>query len=284
VESGFSVNGMLPDFRFVLGAVLAIALLAVAGLGLVTSVQLVHEARINPLEDARSLAFAGHAEWNQFYDPDGARRFEGLVGKPEAPVAPAALETPAEIAAPPAITPPAITPPTITQSVPEERTASIPADRLDPDIAPVVADDKAPDKTLQIDPPHVDPPQSAEPPATVTIAAPPAERVASAPATLPAPERTQAEAPPSVPEPTHPQASGDPQGSAPPTPRVRPHVQFHRKIAHAHVRSVAPANQQSWPNSGFSNAPWPGYDDPITGATTKKNAGRLSGTLSNRPQ
>jgi hypothetical protein len=271
---------MLPDFRFVLGAVLAIALLAVAGLGLVTSVQLVREAHMTPLENTRSLAFAGHAEWNQFYDPDGARRFEGLAGQPEAPVAPAALETPAEIAAiappastPLAITPPAIAPTAITQSVPEERTASIPAHRLDPDIAPVVADDKAPDKMLQ-----TDPPQSAAPPAPVTIPAPPVERVASAPATLPEPERAQ----PSVPEPTQPQTSGDPHGFAPPIPRARPNVQLHRKIAHAHVRSVAPASQ-SWPNSGYPNVPWPGYEDPITGATTKKNAGRLSGTLSNRP-
>jgi hypothetical protein len=260
---------MVPDFRFVLGAVLAIALLAVAGLGLVTSVQLLHEAHMNPLADTRSLAFAGHAEWSQFYDPDGARRFEGSAGKPEATIAPTALETPA-----------------ITQSAPEERTASIPAHGLDPDITPVIADDKAPDKTLQIDPPHVDPQQSAEPPSTVTIPAPPAERIASAPATLPEPERAQAQPfvpEPTVPEPTQPQTSGDPQGFSPPIPRARPNVQLHRKIAHAHVRSVAPASQ-SWPNSSYPNAPWPGYDDPITGTTTKKNAGRVSGTLSNRPQ
>src|SRR3984893_2467901 len=84
-----TVNGMLPDFRFVLGAILAISMLAVAGLGLVTSVRLLHEAQMNPREDQRSLAFAGHAEWNQFYDPDGARRFEGLAGKTEGPLAPA---------------------------------------------------------------------------------------------------------------------------------------------------------------------------------------------------
>ena len=42
---------MLPDFRFALGALLAIALIAVAGFGLVTSVRLAHEARIGPLDD-----------------------------------------------------------------------------------------------------------------------------------------------------------------------------------------------------------------------------------------
>ena len=63
---------MLPDFRFVLGAILALTMLAVGGLGLVTSVRLVREAHMAPLDESRSLAFAGHAEWNQFYDPDAA--------------------------------------------------------------------------------------------------------------------------------------------------------------------------------------------------------------------
>ena len=80
-----TVNRMLPDFRFVLGAILAITLLAVAGLGLVTSVRLVQEARINPIEDARSLAFAGHAQWNRSYDPEGARRFEDWPARPRRP-------------------------------------------------------------------------------------------------------------------------------------------------------------------------------------------------------
>ena len=87
---------MLPDFRFVLGAILAISMLAVAGLGLVTSVRLLHEAQMNPREDQRSLAFAGHAEWNQFYDPDAARRFEGLGKMTETPLAETRIETPAE--------------------------------------------------------------------------------------------------------------------------------------------------------------------------------------------
>src|SRR6202163_1583644 len=88
-----TVNGMLPDLRFVLGAILAIALLGVTGLGLVTSVRLAQEARISPIEDARSLAFAGHGQWNQFYDPDGARRFEGLAGPTQGPGAGARIES-----------------------------------------------------------------------------------------------------------------------------------------------------------------------------------------------
>jgi hypothetical protein len=282
---------MLPDFRFVLGAILAIALLAVAGLGLVTSVQLAREARMVPLADARSLAFAGHAEWNQFYDPDGARRFEGLAGKTESPVVEARLETAAE-------TSPAIAPPVIAPVSPEERTADIPTSLLEPIIAPDVANDKTPDKTPQTDRPHTAPPQSAEARAAVTVAAPPAgamgppepdgatvsgapaaERVASAPATLPGPDQ-ETQAPTSA----QPQATGDPlQDPAPPTPRARPKAQFRKRIARAHIRSVASPSQQTLPNSGFPPL-WPGYDNQFTGATTTKNTGKLTGTLSNRPQ
>src|SRR5579872_3365672 len=65
---------MVPDFRFVLGAFLAVAVLLVTGVGLVASARLVHEAHRASVEESRSLAYAGHPEWNQFYDPDRARR------------------------------------------------------------------------------------------------------------------------------------------------------------------------------------------------------------------
>jgi hypothetical protein len=282
---------MLPDFRFVLGAILAISMLAVAGLGLVTSVRLLHEAQMNPREDQRSLAFAGHAEWNQFYDPDGARRFEGLAGKTEGPLAPARLETPAET--------PVIAPPAIAPVSPEEQTVSIPPSRVDPDIAPVPAEDTA------ADPPHADPPQSAET-AAVTIAAPaelamgapapdvpgtngapPAERVASAPTTSPGPDLSQEIRTPAQ-EPAQPRVTGDPTPKlAPPIPPARPKVHFRKRAARVHLRRVGVATQQPRQSPGFpsTNAPWPGYDDKFTGATTtKKSTGQLTGTLSNRPQ
>jgi hypothetical protein len=280
---------MLPDFRFVLGAILAISMLAVAGLGLVTSVRLLHEAQMNPREDQRSLAFAGHAEWNQFYDPDGARRFEGLAGKTEDPLAQARLETPVET--------PVIALPVIAPVSPEEQTASIPPSRVDPDIAPVPAEDRA------ADPPHADPLQSAET-AAVTIAAPaeqvigvpapdvpgtngsgapPAERVASAPTTSPRPDLSQETRTPAQ-EPAQPRAAGDPLPKlTPPIPPARPKVHFRRKVARVRVHSVGVASQQPWQSPGFpsTNAPWPGYDENFTGATTTK---KTTGTLSNRPQ
>jgi hypothetical protein len=286
---------MLPDFRFVLGAILAISMLAVAGLGLVTSVRLLHEAQMNPREDQRSLAFAGHAEWNQFYDPDGARRFEGLGGKTEGPLAQARLETPAETSE--------IAPAEIAPVSPEEHTASIPPGRADPDIAP----DPAEDRTPEADPPHTDPSQSAET-AAVTIAAPvepamgapapdvpgtngpgapPAEPVASAPTASPGPDLSGETRTPAQ-EPAQPHAFGDPLPKfAPPIPLARPKVHFRRKVARVHVRSVSVASQQPWQSPGFppTNAPWPGYDDKFTGATmTQRSTGKLTGALSNRPQ
>jgi len=49
---------MLADLLFVLGAVLAVTLLAVMGLGVVTSVDLMREAHVRPIKDSRSLAYA----------------------------------------------------------------------------------------------------------------------------------------------------------------------------------------------------------------------------------
>jgi len=318
---------MLPDFRFVLGAILAIALLAVAGLGLVTSVKLAQEARMNPIEDARSLAFAGHAQWNQFYDPDGARRFEGLGGK--APATEARLEAPAEISE---IAAPVAAPVLAPAVIPQEQTASIPPHQPDPDIGavdtPTIADDKPPAS----DPPRTDPPQLPETAAAVTMAvppaevvgalapealapealapealapealvppgagAPPAERVASAPAMVPGLSlgqkplaEPQAEPPaeqrPEVQALAETEATVDPLQN-PPTPRVRPKPLFHRRIARAHIHRVAPVSQQTTQNLGFlPSPPWPDYDNQFIGASAaKKNAGRLTGTLTNRPQ
>jgi hypothetical protein len=319
---------MVPDFRFVLGAILAIALLAVAGLGLVTSVRLVQEAHINPIEDARSLAFAGHAQWNQFYDPDGARRFEDLAGK--APATEARLETPADTAemAPPVAAPAAV-PEAVPPETPPEQTASLPASQPDPVIGaadvPNIADGKPPAS----DSPLTDSPQLPETATAVSIAAPPAPaaRASAAPApapaaAAPAPEvpsppaaddpstERVASAPPMVPEsdlrqepaveaPIEPQVEPRPEAQAsagtetavdpladPPTPRARPKPSFRKRIVRAHSHRVAPVSQQTTQNSSFPpNGPWPGYDNQFTGATaTKKNAGKLTGTLTNRPQ
>jgi hypothetical protein len=86
---------MISGFRFVVGAILATAMLGVSSLGLYTAVMLRHQAKAGPIESSRNLLFDDRADWNQFYDPDGARRFEELAGK-------SAASEPAEASAPPA--------------------------------------------------------------------------------------------------------------------------------------------------------------------------------------
>jgi hypothetical protein len=274
-----TVNGMLPDFRFALGAVLALAMIAVGGLGLVTSVQLVREAHMAPLEESRSLAFAGRAEWNQFYDPEAARRFEGLAGKTEAPVAEARLERPAEASAlaSPVPAPPVMVPPAITPADPEERTAAIPAHRPEPapEVAPVHADDKAAERTAEADPPAPQPVAAAP----AETAAPNGERIASLPILSPGSDpHGESRTPPPESGPAQPEANdAQPPDSTPPTPRARPKVHFRRRIARVHIRRIPPVAPQPLENSGFPPSPWPGYDTQITGTTATKNAGKLTG-------
>ncbi len=62
---------MLPDFRFVIGASLAIAVLIVAAFGLATSLRLAREAKVGPLEANRTLAFTDRAERTETHLPDG---------------------------------------------------------------------------------------------------------------------------------------------------------------------------------------------------------------------
>jgi hypothetical protein len=75
---------MLPDFRFVIGAVLATVVLGVTSFGLLAAVRLTHHGKVGPLESSRHVAFDDRADWNQFNDPDSARRFEELAHKSDA--------------------------------------------------------------------------------------------------------------------------------------------------------------------------------------------------------
>ena len=73
---------MLPGVRFMIGAVAAMAMCGVAAFGLFTSVRLAREARINPLE-ARSMAFAERADWNELWQREPVLRPYGAL--PDAP-------------------------------------------------------------------------------------------------------------------------------------------------------------------------------------------------------
>jgi hypothetical protein len=249
----------MPDFRFVLGAILAIAVLGVTGFGLAVSVRLAHEARMRALEPGRSLAFAAPAERNPFYDPDGARRLEGSAGRTEALGATylEALEAPSE--ALPAAEPPG------------ERTASIPA--VPPEASPA-------EVTAKIDPARVNEPAPAatiaaapaiaagtpesEAPDKIGAGEPPAEpdRVASLLAASPASDfgkETEMPAPPQT-------ASDSVPHLVPPIPRARPKPQTRARIARAHFRRTGASSQQAY--SGFPNAQWPGYGNQF-------NSGRV---------
>ena len=73
------VNGMLPDLRFVIGAIFATAMLGIVAIGLFATVRMTHQAKMGPLEISRNVTFDDRADWNQFSDPDSVRRFEELT-------------------------------------------------------------------------------------------------------------------------------------------------------------------------------------------------------------
>src|SRR5262245_57010549 len=57
----------MADFRFVIGALLAVIVLGVTSFGLLAAVRLTHQPKVGPLETARG-GFDDRAEWNQFND------------------------------------------------------------------------------------------------------------------------------------------------------------------------------------------------------------------------
>jgi hypothetical protein len=76
------------------------------------------------------------------------------------------------------------------------------------------------------------------------------------------------------------------RGSAPHAQQTRPKVKFHKKIARAHFRRVAPAPQQALKSPSFPmpGGTWPDYNNQFSDTTAKKNAGGFNGTTWNRPQ
>jgi hypothetical protein len=70
---------MLPDLRFVIGAILATVVLGMTALGLATSVRLTRQATVSPLESNRSLAFADRADWQHLPSSEAARQVPEAV-------------------------------------------------------------------------------------------------------------------------------------------------------------------------------------------------------------
>ncbi|MFL6798849.1 MAG: hypothetical protein ACJ8F3_15715 [Xanthobacteraceae bacterium] len=88
---------MLIDLRFVVGAVLALALLGFAAFNVVSAVKIAHYTSAGPLETARSVPFGDRADWNQFHDAEAGQLFEQTARKQEvAGTGPARVEAPPE--------------------------------------------------------------------------------------------------------------------------------------------------------------------------------------------
>ena len=256
---------MLADLRFVLGAVLAVTLLAVMGLGVVTSVALMREAHVRPIEDSRSLAYAGLLGRNEFYDPDGTWR-SAPAGAPAGQI-----ETPAAVA----------------PTEPPEQIASIPPNPPAVETAPVVAEEReAATETVVTAPPSPPPPplETAKPPETPPAAEPASgERLASAPATPPA-------ADPPPPSPASPEASvATPKAEPPPDvsfaglpPIPRPRPQPRKQIARVHIRRAPAAATQSDPTATW--APWPLFGPQPAAASAANKSSQPGVPPATRPQ
>jgi hypothetical protein len=232
---------MLPDLRFVFGATLAIAMLAVAGFGFAISSQLLHQARVGSLEPTQSLAYAGRAEDNPFYDPDSALRFTKALTRPdEATPQPPLAKLP--------------------DPVPALPTTSAESDKLaDPAPAPLV-------EPVAVTPP---PSEGLKPPEAEAAGKAPTEpeRVASAPAASPGEDiRKEGEAPP---------AAAESAADAPPAPARKP---AHHKPRPKITRAPRPPDQ-TFQNSGVPTGDtWPSYNDSWgTPPAAKKKNGTVAG-------
>jgi hypothetical protein len=112
---------------------LATTLLAVTAIGVLVAAKVAPHTASGPLETSRNLAFGDRMDWNQFQDPDAARRFEELTRRPgpagtatlpssESPTEPTAAAVAPEAAATPVSAPPAAAPePAITAKDDEPR-------------------------------------------------------------------------------------------------------------------------------------------------------------------
>jgi hypothetical protein len=159
---------MIPDLRFIIGAVTAAALMGVTLFGFVATVHIAQQSKVGPLEASRLLAYTSD-DWNRIEALQAARRFGAASPRAE-PSDSALLEPPAapspEPAAPPlqtaALTHTADTRPddialTVRVAAPSDNTDSVDERAVvDP---PLPADTDAPAATPEVplrDIPHRD--------------------------------------------------------------------------------------------------------------------------------
>jgi hypothetical protein len=262
---------MLPDFRFAIGAVLAITMLGVTGFGLAMSVQLMHEARVGSFDASRSLAFADSTDRNQFYDADAARRFQGLDGK----VDDLKLDDPKvdDPGADVPLDPAAIPSPVVALATPDDQTASLATSDAGAGHAPATDSPPMAAGAATPDEPAAGPPNAVEAKPDAT------ESVASAPATPVSAARLDGGGPPAPPI-----AGIVPLPPNPAKPVVHARPRRRRLVVRTHVVPPAPP-PTTYSDSGFSttNGQWPSADGGFnTTPTAKKARIRLTGSLPGR--
>ena len=132
------VSRMLPDLRFVIGAVMATALLGVTLFGLAAAMHISHQSKVGPLEASRLLAYAPENRHRIFDMP--ARRLDNPFANIPAEANPVPLQQPAEPIEPPA-------PPMQTAA------AAAPAAQPDSPPQPAASDADTVDERAVVDPP-----------------------------------------------------------------------------------------------------------------------------------
>jgi hypothetical protein len=154
---------MIPDLRFVVGAVIATAMLGVTLFGLAVAIHIAHQSRISPLEASRLLAYTPESRHRVFDIP--APRFDSPFANIPADPNPVPLQQPA---APQQQTAATARPAVDVQPTPDAQPAPN---------APPANDADAVDERAVVEPPL---PAGNDPPAATTAAAPPVETTPAA--------------------------------------------------------------------------------------------------------
>jgi hypothetical protein len=182
---------MIPDLRFVVGAVIATALLGVMLFGLAAAMHISHQSKISPLEASRLLAYTPESRHRIFDVP--APRLDSPFANIPADPNPVPLQQPAEPAA-----------------VPLQTAATA---QPTPDAQPPASDADTVDERAVVEPPL---PPDGDPPAASAESAPAAPPPEAAAAAAPPIETTPAPPAP-VAEQTVATPDVEPVGSIPPT-------------------------------------------------------------------
>lgn len=182
---------MLPDLRFLIGAMLATALLGVTLFGLAAAMHISHQSKVGPLEASRMLAYTPDGQHRIFDVP--ARRLDSPFANIPADPNPVPLQQPTAAAAPPVQTAAAAQPAPIAEPIP----ATQPGPVAKPTAAPTPAAEPMPvvqaanlpaddpdtvDERAVVDPPL---PLDADPPAATSTPATPSPKPAAATASTP---------------------------------------------------------------------------------------------------